>query len=375
MAERPLLNFLKKRREVAGWSQLALAERVGVSRQAIIAIEAGRQVPSTSLSLLLSRALDCTVDDLFQLAPSERLVARVASGSGADGPPVSSSGRVAMGRVEGRWVAHRLSDRRITPADGIVAEEGQRDGPAIIEPLTELSLIRNNVLVSGCAPLLGIFAERTGRRYRDTPVTWLPTNSGRALDMLRDGTVHVAGVHLIEEGACDRHDQLRKQVPGRSLLVVNLTRWRQGLVVPAGNPLALREVGDLCRPGLRVARREPGSGAETLLSRRAREAGVKVEALSPGPRAWGHVEVVDLVRCGAADVGISIEGAAIAAGLDFIPLSEERFELIVPRELATEGPASRLLAMLGDGWFRSEASRLPGYDGSLTGQVHVLDAA
>jgi putative transcriptional regulator len=60
-------NTLKTHRDRLGLSQQALADLVGVSRQAVISIEAGRQVPSTSLGLRLARALRCGVEDLFKL--------------------------------------------------------------------------------------------------------------------------------------------------------------------------------------------------------------------------------------------------------------------------------------------------------------------
>jgi molybdate-binding protein len=187
--------------------------------------------------------------------------------------------------------------------------------------------------------------------------------------------VHVAGLHLSDA----RHGEgnveaVRARFPDRRMLVVNLTRWRQGFVVPEGNPLAIRSGADLLRRGLRLARREEGSGAQTLVRRLLTAEGVD-DAQPRGPSASGHAEVAQLVRCGAADVGVAIESVALAAGLGFVPLAEERFDLVVPADLAEAAPVSRLLDTLGDAGFRTEMAHMPGYDGELSGHATTLEAA
>jgi molybdate-binding protein len=91
--------------------------------------------------------------------------------------------------------------------------------------------------------------------------------------------------------------------------------------------------------------------------------------------AGDHEQVARLVACGAADAGIAIESVALAAGLGFVPLSEERFDLALPAERAAEPAVARILDALGDAAFRREVARLPGYDISLTGQTSLTEAA
>jgi putative molybdopterin biosynthesis protein len=94
-----------------------------------------------------------------------------------------------------------------------------------------------------------------------------------------------------------------------------------------------------------------------------------------GPLAFGHAEVAQMVRTGAADVGVAIESEALAAGLDFLPLTEERFDLVVPALLADSPPVSRLLDTISDPNFRAEMAQLPGYDSELSGHVTTLEVA
>ena len=165
MSESRLENHLKRQRKSAGLSQNALAERVGVSRQAILAVEAGRNVPSTSLGLKLAYALGCNVEDIFQLAPAPGIEAHLAPA-----PPANEGGtRVALGRVADRWVAHRLPSHGVGAADGTIAGT---DGDTVkVTPLVSSSSLQRNVLVAGCAPLLGGVAARVGQRFSDARVT------------------------------------------------------------------------------------------------------------------------------------------------------------------------------------------------------------
>lgn len=365
-----LENRVRQHRKAGGLSQRALAELLGVSRQAVHAIESGSQVPSTSLGLRLARVFGCAVEDLFSLMADPGIRARLAPST----PGNANSSRVALGKVEGRWVAHRLPAHGMTAADGVLM--GEPDGEdADIQLLADVGNLDRNVLVAGCAPLLGAVAHRVGRRFNDARVTWLRAGNARALELLGKRLVHVAGLHLASDGGGgDAAAAAMEVLPGRRLLVVNLTRWRLGLAVPCGNPLGLTSGADLLRDGLRVARREPGSGAADLAARIAAAEG-SAGPPSDGPFAAGHAEVARLVRSGSADIGITIEGAALAEGLDFVPLSEERFDLVLPASLASRTPVSRLLDALDDPGFHTEMSHLPGYDASQSGQATTVEAA
>jgi len=370
VGEPSLNNAIRRHRELVGLSQQSLGELAGVSRQAIIAIEGGRQVPSTSLSLRLARALRCGVEDLFSLNSGSGIAARLAPRD-----PASVGGaRVALAQIDGRWAAHLLPPDASAAADGLVtATVSARTG--LVRPLTDPAQLRRNVLVSGCAPILGALAQRVGGRFADARATWLPASSHRSLDLLEQGLVHIAGLHLpggpLGE---DNVAAVRRRFPDQRMLVVNLTRWRQGFVLPAGNPLAIRSGADLLRQGLKLARREEGAGAHALVQRLLTEQGAEHARLL-GPLAAGHAEVAQLVRLGAADVGVAIESVALAAGLDFVPLAAERFDLVVPARLAEAAPVSRLLDMIDDPAFRTEMDELPGYDGELAGHATTLEAA
>ncbi len=347
-------------------SQQALALRVGISRQAIVAIEAGRQVPGTGVALGLAAALGCRVEDLFALQPSHDLVARLAA------PLASADARVALGSVQGRWVAPPLPPDGRLCADALATASG--GGEARIRPLVGPGALQHNVLIAGCAPPLHALSARIGARFADARLTWLYAGSTRSIELLEAGLVHAAGVHLGADGGTTHHASLaRERLPGQRVLLVNLIRWRQGLIVPPGNPRGLHAASDLLQPDLRVAQRGIGSGAQLLLARRLAAHGAG--APPRGPLARDHADVAALVRCGAADVGVAIESVAVAAGLGFVPLSEERFDLVLPAAYASATPIRRTLEAIDDPGFRANLSHSPGYDATVTGHVTTIEAA
>lgn len=365
MAESEITCNLRQHRTEARLSQNDLAERVGISRQAIIAIEAGRQVPSTAIALQLARALRCSVEDLFVVERGARIFAWLA-------PSPQASTRVAMGLVDDRWVAHPVTTGD-HPVDGLLVRRRPGASTVNVEPLSERSNLEHNVLVAGCAPLLGVLAGTVSRRYDDARATWLAANSTRAMELLAEGLVHVAGLHLVDTQTPGGHSAIvRAHFSSQTMTIVNLARWRQGLVVAKENPLGIRGVGDLCRPEVRFARRDSGAGAQKLVERLLAERGIDSDAIACGPTASGHAEIARWVRQGFADVGVAVEAAALVEGLGFIPLAEERFDLVVPQSRLAARPVGRLFDLIENSAFLADANELAGYDLSTAGHASTV---
>ena len=378
---------LKRRREQLQLSQQALATRVGISRQALSAIESGRQNPSVTTALALASALQCQVEDLFALDQGAAIDAElVRAPVRPPGPWPQVTHRVAIGEVAGRWVAHRLDGTDYNPADGVLppatdhaTHRDADDRRARVRAFASPEQLAGNALVAGCAPLLSTLDRAVGERFTTVRMRWIQASSERALQLLAAGTVHIAGIHLAgihlidQRAGDDNAAAVRARFGQQGALMVNLIAWRQGLVVARGNPLGLSAT-DLARPGLRVAWREPGASAHALLARTLARAGLsdnRPEAHQLGEiLAGGHVEVARAIAAGAADVGVAIEAAAVAFGLDFIPLSEERFDLVVAApDDAVETPVRRILDVVDSPAFRVRAGAFAGYSTAYTGQA------
>lgn len=349
-------NRVRELREARGLSQVELAAAATLTRQSVGAIEAGRATPGVDVALRLARALACRVEDLFAV-DVERVVAEAADGA---------AGRVVLAYIAGRWVAHPLAgDEQAISADAI-AGEGERGEVELVRPGAEA---RDNLVLMGCAAALGLLADRLNARPGAGRFVWLGRSSTAALTALAAERTHVAGVHLTDEGSGEANvPDVRRHAGAATIVLITLARWEAGLVVAAGNPRKLRGGADLGRRGLKLAAREPGSGARRLLAQELRRAGLP-DALASGAtvRARSHRAVAEAVATGAVDVGVATRDAAISHGLHFLPLAEERYDLATTRATLDDPRMQRLLDAMTTAAFRRELGAL-GYDVTRCGE-------
>jgi putative molybdopterin biosynthesis protein len=356
---------LRLARQARGLSQQQLAGMAAVTRQAVSAVESGHSDPSLRVALALANALGMTVEALFgRGAPAEAVLAQPVAPLGGQGS------RVALATVGDSFVALPLRGDMAAragfgPAGGLVAGPPARgaEAPTAVRPIGPP---RPTLIVAGCDPALPLL--ETPLALLDPPVgfAWWPCGSGEALRLAAAGLVHAAGVHqpgdLPDPGA----DPDAIEIPGGAD-VVGFTSWREGLVVrPAARVTGL---ADVARQGLRLVNREPGAQARTLLDRERLRLGLDPAEL-PGydGRVAGHLQVAAAVAGRVADAGVSSEPAALAYGLGFIPLAEERFDLVLPAKHAASREVQGLLKVLMSPWLLAQLASLPGYDPASCGE-------
>ena len=363
---------LRRARLERGLKQGELAERAGISRQTLSVLESGRGQPATLIALRLARVLGCRVEELFWLRDEGgELIAEVAGPARAR----NSADRALVGSVANRWVAYALSPEDplalTTPADALFVRS-QRSGPMVrLRALRPLEALEANVLVGGCDPGLSVLAGRVHDRWPGQRLCWIPVSSDAALQALARGHAHVAGAHLFDEGTGEYNVPfVRRAFGGRPMVVVTFAHFEEGFAVAKGNPLRIRQPEDIARPEVRFVNREPGAGARGLLDRLLRKAKVPSSAVEGYERVLGgHLQVAQAVAMGAADAGIVARSAAIAHGLDFVPLSEERFDLVFPKEWSADVRAGRIVETLEGRAFRRELASLGGYDTRESGHL------
>jgi putative molybdopterin biosynthesis protein len=374
MARSSSKTFVRAARERANLAQAALAARVGISRQALSAIEAGRVDPALSIALRLSSELHVRVEELFAAAAPPALVAELASPAALRANLDSHVVATAIGR---RWVAHAPDADAI--GTGFICNAFARPAGKrrVHVELTEPhESAREVVLLAGCAPVLGVLAQRLNSQKGPGRFLWLHRSSHGALRALAERTVHVAGVHLPDESAEPNVASVRRKLPGREVRLFTLVEWRAGLLVAPGNPLGVRSAGDLARKHLRIAAREPGSGARLLLERQLEAAGVSsARALQRALIVHSQFDVGRALQLQAADTGLAMEASALAYGLDFLPVAEERFDLVLPHDAESDPRLLRLLELLASAKFRRELACLPGYDAVSCGREVPLRSA
>lgn len=331
-------NEVRETRIRSGIGQAALAERAGVTRQLVGAIEAGRHSPSVDAALRIARALGVQVEDLFS-APAEGAVAAV-QGHFAAGDPVVV-GCVGDTRVFAA-VRHLQAADSWAVADGFTTDDGADVfGDADVSGL----------VVAGCDPLLGLAASLVGMRGGPRIVP-MQLSTGAAVEALGRGRVHGVVVHG----------------PPGSLppTAVDVRRWRVAswqVGVASQSRRQVASVEQLAQRRLRTAQRESGAGTQRALVRALERVGAQG---LPGPIVDGHVDAARHVVAGVA-AGVTMEAAARAFGLDFLALETHHSELWIDSRYVGHRGATALVDALNGAALCNRAKRIPGYDVSRMG--------
>lgn len=186
------------------------------------------------------------------------------------------------------------------------------------------------------------------------------------------GESDIVSTHLLDGDTGEYNlPYIRKLLVGSSYVVVNLLSRNAGLYVQPGNPFALKGWSDLSRPGLRFVNREKGSGARVLLDEQLRLHGIKPDHLNGYDHIQtNHLGVATKVATGEADVGIGIEKTASIVGkIDFIPLVQERYDLVILKTTWSQTWIPTFLQIMQSDTFKKELRSIPGFDLSLTGKI------
>ncbi len=198
----------------------------------------------------------------------------------------------------------------------------------------------------------------------------LACGSTGGLSRLVDGNAMVASMHLRDEVAGGYNVPAVKHSGLSDVVVLAWAGRRQGIVTAPGNPLGIAGVEDLKSTDTRVIERQDGAGSFHLFRQLLADKGVQVESLSRVPGvAKDEADLALAIRDGKADAGLAIEAVARQYRLDFIPLVEERYDLVMRRRDYFSRPVQDLMALSRLPKFRDRAAELGGYDVSETGTV------
>jgi putative molybdopterin biosynthesis protein len=250
--------------------------------------------------------------------------------------------RVALGRVGDRLLAAPLSR-----GAGVITSLVQADGLALIprgtqgmeagEPVTirlyrSKSEIEKTIFCIGShdltLDLMSQFLADHDRRLASANV-----GSQGGLIALRREEAHLAGSHLLNPETGEYNiSYIRQYMPGIPVSVVALVGREQGLLIRRGNPKAIKSLQDLPRTDLRFVNRQRGAGTRVLLDYHLKLMTINTEHIvGYGQEEYTHLGVAAAVASGRADCGLGIAAAAQALDLDFIPLFQERYDLVIPK--------------------------------------------
>jgi putative molybdopterin biosynthesis protein len=281
-----------------------------------------------------------------------RLARKLASPMGMD-----DWVRVRLGIVGGTVVASPLPRgagvlTSLVRADGLLVvpagHEGHHAGAEVsIELLRGIDEIAGTIVAIGSHDLVLDLAA-SALRADDPMVTLASSNVGSlgGLVALRDGLCHLAGSHLLDPATGEYTlPYVDRVLAEAGPAVVRLVHRDQGLMVAPGNPLGLASIADLIRPGVRYVNRQRGAGTRVLLDYELAQLQISPDAIEGYAREEPtHLAVAAAIAAGRCDAGLGIMAAARAFGLDFVPVTQEPYDLVV----AAEAMDSRFQAAVTD---------------------------
>ena len=282
--------------------------------------------------------------------------------------------RVSIAQVEDRLLATPLNRgagviTSLVRADGLAhiprfSEGVDPNKPVHVMLYREETYVRNAILMMGSHdPMIDLLANHLNR----TPITSANVGSLGGLIALKRHEAHLAGSHLLDEKTGEYNlSAIQRYLPDVPLQAVTFTHREQGLIISRGNPLGIQSLDDLLR--LRFVNRQKGSGTRLLLDYELSKRGIIKEKIVGYEREeYTHLGVAIAVSTGIADCGLGIRSAAVALGLEFIPIGWERYDFIIPDVSLKK--VEPIIDALNDDSFRQILGTQPGYDIKETGKV------
>jgi len=291
--------------------------------------------------------------------------------------------RVKIGDVSGKLIATPVARgagalMSLVRADGVLRVPAQLEGfgaghEAEVQLLRPAHEIRNTIVCIGshdtALDVLGNFLKK---KHPQLSLSSAHVGSMGGLLALKRGEAHLAGTHLLDEETHEYNvSYVKRFVPNKRIVLVNLAYRTQGLLVQKGNHKHIRGFEDLVRNDVVFANRQAGAGTRLLTDMH-----LKKLQIDPGSikgydhEEFTHMAVGAAVASGAADTGLAVLSAAQALGLDFIPVAQERYDFAIPQEFYETPLLQALMEIIrSDAGFRSHLIAMGGYDVSEMGNI------
>jgi excisionase family DNA binding protein len=269
-----------------------------------------------------------------------------------------AAGAVPCSKVTGRWLFPKAAlDRWVASGMPNALKALEEPAPRIAGGSTD--------------PLLEWALRESG-----SGLASLPEGSEAGLRRLSRREVMLAAIHLhaLEQDATQPNIEAVRHAPGlHDVVVIGFARREQGLLVAPGNPHGINDIAQIAGLGLRLAQRQDGAGAQLLLLTQLAKAQIDPRAIvMMKPACATGSDLAQAIRAGHADCGIATRAVAQAAGLDFVPLLWENFDLVVrQRDYFLPGP-SALFGFVRSDRFQQRATELGGYDLSVCGTIRLV---
>ncbi len=214
-------------------------------------------------------------------------------------------------------------------------------------------------------------------KIRHPSMEFLSTHTGSlsGLFAIKKGISDLCTTHILDEReGVYNIPAIKKYLEHIPCILINIAKRMQGLIVKKGNPKGIKGITDLGRDDIRFINRQPGSGTRFLLDAQLKEAGIDKHNIRGYDREESsHTAVAVMVKESVADTGIAIYGVTKIFSLDFIPLVEEDFDLLVTKTFTEDERFTMLIDLIQSKEFKGRLDSLGGYNTKETGTIKYVN--
>jgi putative molybdopterin biosynthesis protein len=266
------------------------------------------------------------------------------------------------------------ADALVSVPENVEGYDADTELPAVL--LRHEEDLQNRLHIVGSHDLsLDVLRDMIKTRYPEMDLISAHVGSLSGILAMEKGIVDLATTHILDEQEKVYNIPVaKKYLAGRGFLLVHIARRTQGLLTAKGNPKAIRGIDDLVRKDVRFVNRQIGSGTRILLDMMLREKGIDRSSILGYDREEStHAATAILVKEGIADTGLAIYPVSRIFGLDFIPLMEEEYDLLVTKEFSDKPEFALIMGLLTSAEFASRLDELGGYNTKESGKIKYVN--
>lgn len=308
--------------------------------------------------------------------PKAQMMEAVMSRPLASSMGVDEYVRVTLGQVDSTFMATPSGKgagavMSLVRADGLLTlpagSEGIGAGEKVqIELLRPLHEIESTLVFIGSHDnILDVIANQLHKQRPPARISSAHVGSMGGIMAIRRGEAHLAGTHLLDEETGEYNvSYIKRFLADIPLQLINLCYREQGLIVRKGNPLAIKGFADIAERNLTFINRQNGAGTRLLTDKVLRDLNIDPGSIQGySHEEYTHMSVAAAIASGSVDTGMGIRAAAVALNLDFVPVTEERYDLILPLKFLKDSKVMVILDLLkNDRNFHEKVLGLGGYD-------------
>lgn len=282
--------------------------------------------------------------------------------------------RMTIGHVNGEYIANPLTraagvTMSLVKADGLLVvppdQLGYEQGDVVdVELLKSVEEIDTAVVFNGSHDLtIDILSSFLRNESKGAKIISSHVGSMAGIMAIRKGEAQLAGIHLLDPDTKEyNRSYVQRFLAGQEVVLYPFLKRKQGWMLPKGNPLKIENVTDIVKNNALFVNRQKGAGTRILFDLLLRENGIESEQIIGYEREmFSHLSVAAEVKGSPSAIGLGIYPAAKAMELDFIPVADEEYDLLMTKTFYESTQGKQLINIIQSETFKSRVEAIGGY--------------